>query len=62
MQERIIRLPSGWLFVPVFLLLAPGAIAALIYLAAQDHAFLAVGASLPFSPAWSGSLVRWASW
>ena len=43
MQERTIRLPSGWLFVPVFLLLLPGAIAGLIVIAVQDHGFLPYG-------------------
>jgi regulator of protease activity HflC (stomatin/prohibitin superfamily) len=43
MQEREIRLPSGWLFVPVFVLLVPAAIAGLIYLAVQDRHFLPYG-------------------
>jgi regulator of protease activity HflC (stomatin/prohibitin superfamily) len=49
MQERIVRLPSGWLFVPVFLLLLPGAIAALIYLAVNEHSFLPYGLAAIFT-------------
>jgi regulator of protease activity HflC (stomatin/prohibitin superfamily) len=43
MQERIVRLPSGWLFVPVFLLLFPAAIIGLIVLAAGEHSFMPFG-------------------
>jgi len=43
MQEREIRLPSGWPFVVVYLLLLPGAVAALIVLAAAERQFLPYG-------------------
>jgi regulator of protease activity HflC (stomatin/prohibitin superfamily) len=43
MTEKILKLPSGWPFVPVFLLLLPGAVAALIVQAAHDHDFLPYG-------------------
>ena len=43
MTERILKLPSGWLFVPVFLLLLPGAVAGLIVQAVHDHHFLPYG-------------------
>ena len=36
MTEKLLKLPSGWPFVPVFLLVLPGAVAALIVLAARD--------------------------
>ena len=35
MTEKILKLPSGWLFVPVFLLLLPGAVVAPIVRAAR---------------------------
>jgi regulator of protease activity HflC (stomatin/prohibitin superfamily) len=43
MNEKLLKLPSGWLFVPVFLVLLPGAVAALIVLAAREHDFLPFG-------------------
>src|SRR5262245_63781199 len=43
MQEREIRLPSGWPFVVVYLLLLPGAVAALIVPAAAERQFLPYG-------------------
>jgi regulator of protease activity HflC (stomatin/prohibitin superfamily) len=43
MQEREIRLPSGWPFVVVYLLLLPGAVAVLIVLAALERQFLPYG-------------------
>ena len=53
MQERTIRLPSGWPFLPVFLLLLPGAVTALIILAARDREFLPYGlASIFVGLAW----------
>jgi regulator of protease activity HflC (stomatin/prohibitin superfamily) len=43
MTEKLLKLPSGWLFVPVFLLLLPGAVAALIVQAVHEHHFLPYG-------------------
>src|SRR5687767_14127618 len=43
MQERIAKLPSGWPFVVLFLLLLPGSIVGLIVLAARDGDFLPFG-------------------
>ena len=43
MNEKLLKLPSGWMFVPVFLLLLPGAVAALIVFAVREHDFLPYG-------------------
>ena len=48
MNEKILKLPSGWPFVPVFLLLLPGAVTALIVQAALDHHFLPYGLAAVF--------------
>jgi regulator of protease activity HflC (stomatin/prohibitin superfamily) len=43
MNERIIKLASGWLFVPLFLLVGPAVFTGFIILAAQEHRFLPYG-------------------
>jgi len=43
MNEKEIKLPSGWWFVPVYLLLLPAAVAILIILAALEENFLPCG-------------------
>ena len=43
MTEKLLKLPSGWLFVPIFLLLLPGAVGVLIVLAVNDHGYLPYG-------------------
>jgi regulator of protease activity HflC (stomatin/prohibitin superfamily) len=43
MQERVARLRSGWPFLPVFVLLLPGAVTALIVLAAREREVLPYG-------------------
>ena len=43
MNERSIKLASGWLFAPVFLLVGPAAVAGFIVLAAQEHHYLPYG-------------------
>ena len=48
MTEKILKLPSGWPFVPVFLLLLPGAVVGLIIRAALDNNFLPYGLAAVF--------------
>ena len=48
MTEKLLKLPSGWLFVPVFLLVLPGAVATLIVLAVREHNFLPYGLAAVF--------------
>jgi len=48
MTEKLLRLPSGWPIVPVFLLVLPGAVATLIVLAAREHNFLPYGLAAVF--------------
>jgi regulator of protease activity HflC (stomatin/prohibitin superfamily) len=48
MTEKLLRLPSGWPIVPVFLLVLPGAVATLIVLAAREHSFLPYGLAAVF--------------
>ncbi len=43
MKERDVRLPSGWPFIPLFLLVLPGTIAACIVAAALEKNFLPYG-------------------
>ena len=43
MNEKLLKLPSGWPFIVVFLLLLPAAVATLIVLAVREHHFLPYG-------------------